>query len=290
MKDFKIVARPTNREIDSFKQYLKNISNIDMLTREEETELAIKSSAGDEKAINELVRRNLRFVVSVAKSYASAANPLEDLVNEGNVGLIIAAKKFKPNMDAKFISYAVWWVRKVIMEYLSKHGRTVRIPANKLNSLSKLDKKFNELEQREGRIIDINEVINELSDELPNDSLEFLTLLNSYNMDSLDREIGSDDSTTTLGDLLTSDSYEDTDHLVNGNDIKNEIGKLVNTLNDKEKRIIIASYGLDGSSPMTLGEIGEEMGVTRERIRQIKDIILRKLKSKIVNSNLLSQL
>lgn len=290
MKDFKIVARPTNREIDSFKQYLKNISTIDMLTREEETELAIKSSAGDEKAINELVRRNLRFVVSVAKSYASAANPLEDLVNEGNVGLIIAAKKFKPNMDAKFISYAVWWVRKVIMEYLSKHGRTVRIPSNKLNSLSKLDKKFNELEQREGRIIDINEVINELSDELPNDSLEFLTLLNSYSMDSLDREIGSDDSTTTLGDLLTSDSYEDTDHLVNGNDIKNEIGKLVNTLNDKEKRIIIASYGLDGSSPMTLGEIGEEMGVTRERIRQIKDIILRKLKSKIVNSNLLSQL
>lgn len=290
MKDFKIVARPTNREIDSFKQYLKNISTIDMLTREEETELAIKSSAGDEKAINELVRRNLRFVVSVAKSYASAANPLEDLVNEGNVGLIIAAKKFKPNMDAKFISYAVWWVRKVIMEYLSKHGRTVRIPSNKLNSLSKLDKKFNELEQREGRIIDINEVINELSDELPNDSLEFLTLLNSYSMDSLDREIGNDDSTTTLGDLLTSDSYEDTDHLVNGNDIKNEIGKLVNTLNDKEKRIIIASYGLDGSSPMTLGEIGEEMGVTRERIRQIKDIILRKLKSKIVNSNLLSQL
>jgi RNA polymerase primary sigma factor len=290
MRDFKIVARPTNREIDSFKQYLKNISSIDMLTREEETELAMKSSAGDEKAINELVRRNLRFVVSVAKSYASAANPLEDLVNEGNVGLIIAAKKFKPNMDAKFISYAVWWVRKVIMEYLSKHGRTVRIPANKLNSLSKLDKKFNELEQREGRIIDINEVINELSGELPNDSLEFLTLLNSYNMDSLDREIGSDDSTTTLGDLLTTDSYKDTDHLVNGNDIKNEIGKLVNTLNDKEKRIIIASYGLDGSSPMTLGEIGEEMGVTRERIRQIKDTILRKLKSKIVNSNLLSQL
>ena len=290
MRDFKIVARPTNREIDSFKQYLKNISSIDMLTREEETELAMKSSAGDEKAINELVRRNLRFVVSVAKSYASAANPLEDLVNEGNVGLIIAAKKFKPNMDAKFISYAVWWVRKVIMEYLSKHGRTVRIPANKLNSLSKLDKKFNELEQREGRIIDINEVINELSGELPNDSLEFLILLNSYSMDSLDREIGSDDSTTTLGDLLTSDSYEDTDHLVNGNDIKNEIGKLVNTLNDKEKRIIIASYGLDGSSPMTLGEIGEEMGVTRERIRQIKDTILRKLKSKIVNSNLLSQL
>jgi len=290
MKSFKIVARPTNRENDSFKQYLKNISSIDMLSREEETELALKSSSGDEKAINELVRRNLRFVVSVAKSYASASNPLEDLVNEGNVGLIIAAKKFKPNMDAKFISYAVWWVRKVIMEYLSKHGRTVRIPANKLNSLSKLDKKFNELEQREGRIIDINEVINELSGELPNDSLEFLILLNSYNMDSLDREIGGDDNTTTLGDLITSDSYKDTDHLVNDNDIKNEIGKLVNKLNDKEKRIIIASYGLDGSSPMTLGEIGEEMGVTRERIRQIKDTILRKLKSKIVNSNLVYQL
>ena len=159
MKQFVITSKVTNRENQSFNQYLKDISEIEVFSSKEEVICAEKASRGDKKAIDELVRRNLRFVVSVAKQYATTQNPLEDLVNEGNIGLIIAAEKFKPEMGFKFISYAVWWVRKIIMEHLSKHGRLVRLPANKINSLSKLDKQINELEQKLGRNVCIQEII-----------------------------------------------------------------------------------------------------------------------------------
>ena len=295
MKSFKISAKITNRDTHSLKEYLRCVSLIDMLTPEEEFELAIKSSKGDEVAINELVRRNLRFVISVAKHYKSASIPLLDLINEGNIGLIKAAHKFDPQntkgkngKNMKFISYAVWWVRKTILEYLMVNGRMVRLPHNKYNDLSKLDKKVGEMEQREGRHIDIQEVIEEFGNQSDKEKLELLDVLGTYSMDSLDREIGGDEGKTTLGELMADDSLKSTDHLVNESDVKNEVHRMLNTLDNKSKRVIIALYGLDGTLPMTLSEVGLEFGVTRESIRQIKEKTLKKLKAKLGNSTLKS--
>ena len=166
MKQLKISTKLTNRDIHSFNQYLKEISDIDVFTPEQEAICTEKACKGDQDAIDELVRRNLRFVVSVAKQYATPMNPLEDLVNEGNIGLMLAAQKFRPEMGFKFISYAVWWVRKIIMEHLTKNGRMVRLPANKVNSLSKLDKQIHLLEQKLGRNVSIIEVVEEFGSEM----------------------------------------------------------------------------------------------------------------------------
>lgn len=294
MRNLKITTKVTNRDSNSLNQYLKSLSAIVLLTPEEEYELAKKSFNGDEKARLELVEANLRFVVSVAKHYASSNNPLSDLINEGNIGLIRAAQKFDPDninkngKKIKFISYAVWWVRKIIMEHLSNNGRMVRLPANKIGGLSKLDKKVNELEQRECRSIDIKEVIEEFGGEISDVNLEFLDVLTTYSMDSLDRQIGDEDGGSALGDLISGEGYDDTDHLVNKLDVKLEVARLLNTLKDREKRIIEAYYGLDGNLPMTLAEIGAEEGinVTREMVRQIKEKSLKKLKTKLENSEL----
>ena len=213
MKRLVISTKLTNRANHSFNQYLKEISAIDIFTPEEEAICTEKASRGDAEAINELVNRNLRFVVSVAKQYATAQNPLEDLVNEGNVGLIIAAEKFKPEMGFKFISYGVWWIRKVIIEHLTKNGRLVRIPANKVNNLSKLDKQINKLEQKLGRNVSVQELIDEFKSNLGGEQknnykkviseYEFLDVLNNYKMDSLDRDISGDDNGgTSLGETI----------------------------------------------------------------------------------------
>src|ERR1039458_8758932 len=173
MKQLVISARTTKRDTASFNLYLREISEIKMLTPEEELICANKVVLGDKAAIEELIVKNLRFVVSVAKQYAKAENPLEDLVNEGNIGLMIAAKKFRPDMGFKFISYAVWWIRKIILEHLAKNGRIVRIPANKINDLSKLDKKINKMEQKLGRNLDTQELIKEFG----KDELDLLNII-----------------------------------------------------------------------------------------------------------------
>jgi RNA polymerase primary sigma factor len=281
MRQFKIAQKYTNTENDSFKQYLKDISGIPMFTPEEEKICTEKSSKGDRKAIDELVRRNLRFVVSVAKQYATENVHLEDLVNEGNIGLVLAAEKFTPDMGYKFISYAVWWVRKIIMEHISKHGKLVRIPANKLNNLSKLDKYVQELEQKAGRKVDINEVISEFSNELSSEDFMFLDVLNTYNMDSMDRTIGTDDggNGSTLSDLISDDTmYKPTDHLLYQQDIQSEISASLDILKPRDKRVMEALFGLNGANPMTLKEIGDEVGITREMARQIKEKSLKKLR------------
>ena len=286
MKKLKIHNKLTNRETGSFKQYLKDVAEIECFSPEEETVCALKASLGDKDAVHELVTRNLRFVVSVAKQYASATNLLEDLVNEGNIGLIMAAEKFKPEMGFRFISYAVWWIRKIIMEHLSKNGRMVRLPANKINSLSKLDKKINELEQKLGREVDIQEVIDEFSDLSKAEDFNLLDVLGSYSMTSIDKEITSDGN-LTMADFLTDDTtFKAADQMVIDGDIKNEISKILNTLKPRDKRIIIALYGLDGNTPMSLKDVGEEIGITREMIRQIKEKTLLTLKNRLKNSNI----
>ena len=286
MKHLTIPTRVTKRDTNSFKMYLKDICDIDILTHSEEKVLTEKSSHGDKSAKDELVRRNLRFVISVAKQYATSVNPLEDLVNEGNIGLMMAADKFKADMGVRFISYAVWWIRKVIYEHLSKNGRMVRLPANKINSLSKLDKKINELEQKFGRNVDIQEIATEYGSEFINDDFEVLNTLTTYSMDSLDREIGNDGNTTTLSELISDDTTcKSTDYLTIESDIRIDISRILNSLKPRDKRVMTALYGLDGNIPMTLKEVGEEIGVTREMIRQIKEKNLKNLYNKLKNNS-----
>lgn len=288
MKQLVITNRITSRETESFNIYLREIYNHNILTSEEEKELAKRANEGDKAAKDELVKCNLRFVVTVAKQYANATHLLEDLVNEGNIGLIMAADRFKPEMGWKFISYAVWWIQKIICEHLAKHGRVIRLPANKLNSLSKLDKKISAMEQKMGRTVDIAEIIEEYGADFEHEDFELLDVLSVYSVDSLDREIGGEDgSHTTLCDMLSdTTTFRPTDHLINDKDIKSEIARIVNTLKPRDKRIMTALYGLDGQQAMTLKEVGDEIGVTREMIRQIKEKTLLTLRGKLKGSSM----
>jgi len=298
MKQFVITGKVTNRANGSFNQYLKEVAEISVLTPQEEAIYTQKASAGDQEAINELVRRNLRFVISVAKQYATPLNPLEDLVNEGNIGLIMAAERFKPEMGFKFISYAIWWIRKVIMEHLSKHGRLVRIPANKINSLSKLDKQIHQLEQKLGRKVSIEEVINEYGKDLALDEktsiqkvtseYEFLDVLNNYNMDSLDRDISGDEGDgTLLSETLSDDStFKSVDHELITQDVKNELNKVLNMLKPRDRKIMVGLFGLDGDLPRTLKDVSDEVGITREMVRQVRQKSLVKLRKVLEKSNI----
>lgn len=287
-----IHERMTSRETQSFKQYLKDVSNIPLFTPEEQQLCTEKASRGDKEAINELIERNLRFVISVAKQYVNSNNTLEDLVNEGNIGLIIAVEHFKPEMGFKFISYAVWWIRKVILEYLAKNGRFIRLPANKINDLSKMEKNIAKLEQKLGRPADIVEIVNEFGDQINKEDTVLLKALSSFNMDSLDREISVDnhstDNVTTLLDIIPDKSCREADHLIVDENVKTEIESILSTLKPRDRRIIIASFGLDGKSPRNLHEIGVEENLSREMIRQIKNKTLSALKSKLKNNTIRS--
>lgn len=297
MKQFVITSKVTNRENQSFNQYLKDISEIEVFSSKEEVICAEKASRGDKKAIDELVRRNLRFVVSVAKQYATTQNPLEDLVNEGNIGLIIAAEKFKPEMGFKFISYAVWWVRKIIMEHLSKHGRLVRLPANKINSLSKLDKQINELEQKLGRNVCIQEIIEEFGGDTDFDGKStqkkfkneymLLDMLNDYSMDSLDRDISGEDKGTTLAETISDDSiFKSADNELLTEDVRKQLNEVLDILKPRDRLVMVGLYGLDGCIPRTLNDIGDEIGVTREMVRQIREKSLVKLRKNLELTNI----
>jgi RNA polymerase primary sigma factor len=298
MKQLTITTRLTNRDDESFVRYLREISEIKVLTPKEETELTKKASEGDKEAIDELVKRNLRFVVSVAKQYATPQNPVVDLVNEGNIGLIIAAQKFDPTSGYKFISYAVWWVRKLIMEHLTKNGRMIRLPANKVGVLAKLDKQINQLEQKLGRNVSIIEAVESFSldEETLNtlssfsdslDDFEAMSALSSYGMDSLDREIGGDENSMTLLDMVVNDTFESNDHNLLKEELNGEIKQALNSLKFRDRQIMIALFGLDGSFPRTLKDVGDEFGITREMVRQIKQKSLAVLKNKLKGSEIL---
>lgn len=272
MKALKINQRITSRENSSFVQYMREVSEIPMLTPTQEAELAERAVNGDEAAARQLVRSNLRFVISVAKNYATDKIMLEDLVNEGNIGLIKAVEKFDPNKGYKFISFAVWWVRKIIMEYVSNYGKTVRIPANRINELSKLNKYISAVEQKNCHRVDIEEVISEFSREMSSDDFRLLDSLNGMSIDSLDREIHSDEGNATcVSDLMFDEDADRTDHLLGETDIKSEINIALSTLKPRNKKIMEMLFGLNGYQPMTLQEVGDEIGLTREMVRQIKE-------------------
>jgi RNA polymerase primary sigma factor len=251
---------------------MREVSEIPMLTPDQEADLAIKAVNGDEAATEKLVKSNLRFVISVAKQYATDKISLEDLVNEGNIGLIKAVEKFDPNKGYKFISFAVWWVRKIIMEYVSNYGKTVRIPANRINELSKLNKYIASVEQKTCHKADIQEVISEFGKELSVDDLSLLDGLNNFSIDSLDREIGSEEGGgTSVSDLMYDEDDNKTDYLLGETDIKSEINAALSTLKPRNKKIMEMLFGLNGYHPMTLQEVGDEVGLTREMIRQVKE-------------------
>jgi RNA polymerase primary sigma factor len=292
MRNLVITAKVTNRDNDSLKQYFREIANYERFTVEQEARCAIKASQGDENAKLELIQRNLRFVVSVAKQYETKDTPLADLINEGNLGIIKAAQRYRVDTGFKFISYAVWWVRKFITEYLSKNARTVRLPANKLSGLSKLNKQISTLEQKLGRSVDTEDVIQEIGDFIGDDDVKSLARLNSLSVESLDRNINEDSGgTTTLGDLLpNNDFFKTADHRVIENDSKTQIETLLNSLSEKERDILVMFFGLDGKEPMNLNEVGLEIGVTRERARQIKEKALKKLNKKCIHYPAFSQM
>lgn len=285
MKQLKISIKLTDRSDETLRHYLREIADIKPFTTEEETECAVKAFAGDEKAILELAERNLRFVVSVAKQYATDKLLLPDLINEGNIGIVIAARKFDPSKGYKFISFAVWWIRKLIIEHITNHGRIVRLPANKINNIAKLEKQIHELEQKTGSKVDILEVINEYenvnlknkNDDEFNDFL-FTESLSNINSESIDKPFGNDEDNICLSDMLISDD-KSTDNNINELNLKSEINAVLDKMKPREKRVIESLFGLNGHRPMTLKEVGDEpeFNITREMVRQIRNKVLKKL-------------
>ena len=286
MKPISINPRITSRNSEALKQYFRDIYAFQKFTPSEEAECAEKAANGDKAALDELINRNLRFVITVAKEYETKDCPLGDLINEGNIGLILAAGRFKPDMGFKFISYAVWWIRKHITEYQTNLSRTIRIPSNRVVSVNKLNQKIARLEQKMGRTVDISEVVEAYKDTITDDEIKSINLVGRFGVDSLDRTVSNeDDNGATLSDLLSDDSfYTPTDNLINKSDVINQVGGILNKLKPRDREIIIALYGLDGKEPKTLSEVGDMYDHTRESIRLIRNKILARLKYLSINT------
>jgi RNA polymerase primary sigma factor len=279
MKALRISTKITNRDSGSFKQYLNEIASIEMFTPEEETICAQKAASGDKEAFDEMVRRNLRFVVSVAKQYERTDIPLEDLVNEGNIGLIMAVKAYRPNTGFKFITCAVHWIRKMILEYLAKHGRIVRLPSNKITGLSKYNQKAIQLEQKYGRTVDSSEIAKELSKTMELSEINDLEGISSMHFESLDNMVNENESGASMYEMVSDNNIKPTDHLVTDADLKLRISRAMTVLKPRDRNIMISLFGLDGGTPMTLKEVGEKVGLTREMVRQIRERSLKALHS-----------
>lgn len=278
MRQLKITERITGRETESFKTYLKDISKIEMFeSAEAEQECAIRAFDGDEDAVEELVRRNLRFVVSVAKQYQKHGVSLEDLVNEGNCGLLEAARRFDPTAGNKFISYAVWYVRKDIMAYLSKSTRTIKLPINKVNSMIDFNNKVNSIRQRLGRDVELQDLLGNVEGYSDN-SIEDMLNIQNHSVSSMDVPMGGDSENSTLHDVLESDEFKTTDHLVMEENMAKTLDMIMGGLKPKAKTILMMYYGVGYPNPMNLQEVGEEIGMTREGVRQIKEKSLRQVR------------
>ncbi len=278
MKALRISTKITNRETGSFKQYLSEIADIEMFTNEEEAICAQKAALGDKAAIDEMVRRNLRFVVSVAKQYEKPDAPLEDLVNEGNIGLIMAVETYRLNTGFKFITYAVHWIRKMILEYLAKNGRIVRLPSNKITGLNKYNQKAIQLEQRHGRTVDTSEIAKELGKVMNINEVHELENIATMHFESLDSLVNENESSVSMYEMIADDSIRPTDHLITDADLKVRISRAMTVLKPRDRNIMISLFGLDGGTPMTLKEVGEQVGLTREMVRQIRERSLKTLK------------
>lgn len=276
MRQLKITKSITNRESDSVEKYLQEIGKEELLTPEQEVELAKKIKKGDQKALEKLVRANLRFVVSVAKQYQNSNMSLNDLINEGNLGLVKAAQKFDETKGFKFISYAVWWIRQSIMQALAENSRLVRLPLNKVGSLSKINKAFSDLEQEFERAPTAEELaqILDMSPEEIESTLSVSTRPVSMDAPFQEGEEG------TLLDVLENKSAVRADaHMMYEASLKAETERALSILTERERSVLMLFYGIGVPHEMTLEDIGEHLGLTRERARQIKDKALSKLRS-----------
>lgn len=273
-----------NQKSQSISKYLEEIAKINLLSADEEIDLALKIQSGDESALEKLVKANLRFVVSVAKQYQNQGLTLTDLISEGNLGLFKAAQRFDPSKGFKFISYAVWWIRQSIMQAISEQSRMVRLPLNRISTIKKIVKTNNSLEQGYERSINIKELAKEL-DMNETDVLYALEI--SGNTVSLDAEIfEGNENKNNLLDFLPNDLQYGPDSLLMKDSLKNEMRKALTSLTEKEAVIIQYYFGIDRENSLTLEEIGEILGLTRERIRQIKEKALRKLRRYSHSKNL----
>ncbi|NPA45669.1 MAG: RNA polymerase sigma factor RpoD/SigA [Chlorobi bacterium] len=274
MRQLKITKQVTNRETASLDKYLQEIAKVDLITADEEVELAQRIKAGDEKALEKLVKANLRFVVSVAKQYQNQGLTLPDLINEGNLGLIKAARRFDETRGFKFISYAVWWIRQSILQALAEQSRIVRLPLNKIGSINKINKAYAKLEQELERPPSVEELAEEL-DMSVQDVKE--SLKNAGRHVSMDAPLVEGED-SNLYDVLKAGDMPHPDHELMQESLRTEIERALKTLSPREADVIRLYYGLNGNHPMTLEEIGETFGLTRERVRQIKEKAIRRMK------------
>ncbi|HEY1010294.1 MULTISPECIES: sigma-70 family RNA polymerase sigma factor [Daejeonella] len=285
MRQLKITQSITNRESQSLDKYLHEIGKVDLITAEEEVILAQKIREGDQAALERLTKTNLRFVVSVAKQYQNQGLTLGDLINEGNLGLIKAAKRFDETKGFKFISYAVWWIRQSILQAIAEQSRIVRLPLNQVGSLSKISKAFSRLEQEYEREPSPEELADNLETTVEKISD---TLSNSGRHVSMDAPFVQGEENTLLDVLENSDPNTDS-NLINES-LSEEIKRSLSTLTEREREIIVLFFGLSTNHPLSLEEIGEKFNLTRERVRQIKDKALQRLRhtsrSKILKSYL----
>ena len=274
MRQLKITKQVTNRETASLDKYLQEIGKVDLITADEEVELAQLIKAGDQRALEKLTKANLRFVVSVAKQYQNQGLTLPDLINEGNLGLIKAAKRFDETRGFKFISYAVWWIRQSILQALAEQSRIVRLPLNKIGSINKINKMYAFLEQENERPPSAEEIAKKL-DMTVNDVKE--SMKNSGRHVSMDAPlIEGEDS--NLYDVLNSGESPNPDRVLLHESLRIEIDRALETLTPREADVVKLYFGLGEHQPMTLEEIGETFDLTRERVRQIKEKAIRRLK------------
>jgi RNA polymerase primary sigma factor len=286
MRQLKITQSITNRESQSLDKYLHEIGKVDLITAEEEVILAQKIREGDQAALERLTKTNLRFVVSVAKQYQNQGLTLGDLINEGNLGLIKAAKRFDETKGFKFISYAVWWIRQSILQAIAEQSRIVRLPLNQVGSLSKISKAFSKLEQEFEREPSPDELATTL--ETTVDKISD-TLSNSGRHVSMDAPFVQGEENTLL-DVLENSDTPNTDSILINESLSEEIKRSLSTLTEREREIVTLFFGLGTNHPLSLEEIGEKFNLTRERVRQIKDKALQRLRhtsrSKILKSYL----
>ncbi len=286
MRQLRISKQVTKRETLSLDKYLQEISRIDLLNPDEEVELARRIKKGDKKALERLINANLRFVISVAKQYQNQGLSLPDLINEGNLGLIKAAQRFDETKGFKFISYAVWWIRQTILQSLAEQSRIVRLPLNKIGSINKLNKTLTSLEQEFEREPTIEELSKTM--EVAPESIKEMMKNNGKHV-SLDAPLNEEED-GNMYDILTSKDNTSPDSDLLNDSLKQEINRTLKVLSFRESSIIRMYFGLDTKNPFTLEEIGEEFSLTRERVRQIKDKALKRLKNSTKNKVLKSYL
>jgi len=278
----KITKQYTNRESQSLDKYLQEIGKVDLLTPDQEVDLAIRIKNNDQLALEVLVKANLRFVVSVAKQYQNQGLSLGDLINEGNLGLIKAAKRFDETRGFKFISYAVWWIRQSILQALAEQSRIVRLPLNRVGALNKIGKAYSNLEQEFEREPSANELARELDMDIDEVSD---TLRIAGRHVSMDAPFSSGEENRLL-DVLSNESHPAPDFSLMSDSLRNEIERALSTLTEREAEVIFLYFGLSEEHSLTLEEIGEKFNLTRERVRQIKEKAIRRLRHASRSKNL----